>query len=173
MQRLSVLLGLSMVTVLLAGGSVGVASAASPPSSLKVSFTENCENPSIAICTSVVGGEWGQGTFIVGSTGEVDVSFSNHLRGGPLPGGTQALMTHILSWTTGPGVGGGVQNILFTDYFSTFVGHGPPTDSAECFLGCPFPTLIPAVPGQYDLQSFFGITPAPGFSFQATVTAIH
>jgi hypothetical protein len=46
-------------------------------------------------------------------------------------------------------------------------------DSPECFLGCPLYTIIPAVPGQYDLESFFGITPAPGFSFVAAVTEIH
>jgi hypothetical protein len=169
MRRLRVLLGLSMLTML-AGGSVGVASAAPPPSSLKVSFTDSCENPSI--CGSVLGGEWGQGTFKVGSTGEVEVTFESHLQGGPFPGGTQHLKTHILSWEVGAGFNG-VPNILFDDYFSTFVGHGPPTDSAECFLGCPLFTEIPAVPGHYDLQSFFGITPAPGFSFSATVIAIH
>ncbi len=147
-----------------------VAASASPATaSLKVEFTDSCENPSI--CGSVLGGEWGQGTFIAGSTGEVQVTLDNHLRGGPLPGGAQHLMTHILSWEIGPGFAG-VPNIVFDDYFSTFVGHGPPTNSDHCFLGCPLFTEIPAVPGHYDLQSFFGITPAPGFSFQATVKAI-
>lgn len=169
--------------------------AAAPPASARsagietwvANFTDQCTNPSIC-GKEFLGGEWGHGVFTRDdatgvTTGEIEVAFAFHdVQGaGPLPA-TSHLKTHVLSWSIGPGAGGGVPNFVFDDYYSTFTGGlglffdgplgGPPVDTQRCWLGCPFPTEIPAVPGHYTLESFVGIDELPGFSYVATVVKI-
>jgi hypothetical protein len=53
------------------------------------------------------------------------------------------------------------------------VHGGPPFDSEPCFLGCPLETEIPAVPGHWKMESFFGVDRLPGFTYEAQVVKVH
>jgi len=150
-------------------------------------FTDQCTSPKVC-GTEFLGGEWGHGVFVRDdstgvATGEIEVTFQLHdaQGSGPLLA-TSHLKTHVTAWSVGAGFGGGVPNIVFDDYFSTFTGGlgfffdgplgGPPVDSEHCFIGCPLYSEIPAVPGHFTLSSFFGIDELPGFTYQATVVKV-
>ena len=186
----------SFVSAMIAAGVLVATVGATPEASAAGSvhkwianFTDQCTNPSIC-GTGFLGGEWGHGVFLRddatgATTGEIEVSFAFHdVQGaGPLTSVVSHLKTHVLSWSVGRGAPpANVPNIVFERYYSTFTGGtglftdgihaGPPFDSAVCFLGCPFPTEIPAVAGHYTLESFFGIDEQPGFSYVATVVQV-
>lgn len=149
-------------------------------------FTDQCTSPSVCGQQSL-GGEWGHGVFVRDdatgiATGEIEVTFAFHdVQGAGAVQQVSHLKTHVTSWSVGAGFNG-IPNIVFDDYYSTFTGgtglftdgirSGPPFDSEHCFLGCPLYSEIPAVPGHFTIESFFGIDELPGFSYQATVVKV-
>lgn len=186
MRRLSLMFG--VISFVLAF-SAFPARAARPNGTIEkwvASFTDQCTNPSVCGQQSL-GGEWGYGVFVRDdatgvATAEIEVVFAFHdvQESGPIQA-TSHLKTHVTAWSVGPGFNG-VPNFVFDNYYSTFTGGtglftdgiraGPPFDSEPCFLGCPLETEIPAVPGHYTIESFFGIDELPGFSYQATVVKV-
>lgn len=156
---------------------------------LVANFTGQCTSPTVC-GTEFLGGEWGHGVFVRDdstgiATAEIEVAFAFHdVQGsGPLQA-TSHLKTHVTSWSVGFNFpGAGVPDIVFDNYYSTFTGGtgfftdgvhaGPPFDSVPCFLGCPLETEIPAVPGHWKMESFFGIDRLPGFTYEAEVLKVR
>jgi hypothetical protein len=179
--------GLISVVLAITANPVHAASSTETTEKWVATFTDQCTNPSIC-GQAFLGGEWGQGVFVRdnatgATTGEVEVVFAFHdvLGSGSIQA-VSHLKTHVTSWSVGTGPNG-VPNFVFDDYYSTFTGGtglftdgiraGPPFDSEHCFIGCPLETEIPAVPGHFTIESFFGVDEQPGFSYQANVVKVQ
>jgi hypothetical protein len=133
----------------------------------QVGMSLNCDNPAFQLCAPPpagvgLGGFWGWWEFDQGGTGDAQLAECGHTTagGGPGTAGAGHIDMDILRWSIGPS-NPTDPTFPLPDFYvdlanMTFTGAGTTPTSVQ---GIPFgDTMVPAVPGHYDIHYAPGVT---------------